>query len=125
MNQLKFFKFALLITIATINYGFSQDNRSNKDNNTSATRYTYYIDVVGVDSKLTCKSIENRISEKQGVVSFKTVGFPSKYFVLKASKAISQSDLKSWLQESNLQLTYFGQEESSLESLIKNKRTNN
>lgn len=84
-------------------------------------KYQYLVDVAGVETKLICLDIENNIGKQAGVISFKAVGFPSKYFVLKSSIEISESDLRIWLTTNNVLIKFFG-DPNSLEKLLSNKR---
>ena len=122
MNQLKIFKISFLMFFISINLIFSQESKSISKRVENSTTYQYYVDVKGVETKEICKKIENDIAAKKNVVSFRTVGFPSKYFVLKSNVHISEDQLRSWLAENNLVLSFYGQSESSLEVLISNKR---
>ncbi len=88
-------------------------------------KHTYYVDVKQVATKAICLTLENNIAKKEGVISFKTVGFPSRYFVLKANNVIKQSDLNSWLQENGLEMAFFVEGKAGLEELIYRKRKNN
>jgi hypothetical protein len=87
-------------------------------------KHTYYVDVKHVATKAICLTLENNIAKKSGVISFKTVGFPSKYFVLKANSVIKQSDLIVWLQENGLEMAFFVEGKAGLEELFyrKNKK---
>jgi 16S rRNA U516 pseudouridylate synthase RsuA-like enzyme len=87
-------------------------------------KHTYYVDVKQVATKAICLTLENNIAKKSGVISFKTVGFPSKYFVLKANSVIKQSDLNSWLQENGIEMAFFVEGKAGLEELFyrKNKK---
>ena len=122
MNQLKFFKISFLMFFISINLIFSQESKSISKRVENSTTYQYYVDVKGVETKEICKKIENAIAAKENVLSFRTVGFPSKYFVLKSNVHISEAQLRSWIAENNLVLSFYGQSESSLEALISNKR---
>jgi hypothetical protein len=88
----------------------------------SEIKHTYYVDVRQVATKAICLDIENKISDKKGVISFRTVGFPSKYFVLKTETAIKETDLKIWLQENGLEMAFFVEGKSGLEELIYRKQ---
>ena len=122
MNQLKFFKISFLMFFISINLIFSQEEKSILIRVENSATYQYYVDVKGVETKEICKKIENAIAAKKNVVSFRTVGFPSKYFILKSNVHISEDQLRSWIAENNLVLSFYGQSESSLEQLISNKR---
>ena len=122
MNQLKIFKISFLMFFISINLIFSQESKSISKRVENSTTYQYYVDVKGVETKEICKKIENAIAAKENVLSFRTVGFPSKYFVLKSNVHISEAQLRSWIAENNLVLSFYGQSESSLEALISNKR---
>jgi hypothetical protein len=113
---------AMFVTICSVN---AQSNKKKSATVSTTAQYVYYVDTKGVDTKNSCLAVENNISKKTNVISFRTVGFPSKYFVLKSSKAIKESELKLWLSENNVELTFFGNSEKSLEELIFNKRKNN
>ena len=106
----------------SINLIFSQEAKSISNRVENNSTYQYYVDIKGVETKEICKKIENSIAAKENVVSFRTVGFPSKYFVLKSNVHILEEQLRSWLAENNLVLSFYGQSESSLEQLISNKR---
>lgn len=105
--------FAIFLTAVATN---AQSNKQ-----ITPQKFTYYIDVKNVKTKTICLAVENNISQKNGVISFKTVGFPSKYFVLKTTKPINQSELNLWLQENNLESVYFGEGEKALEELLYKK----
>ena len=122
MNQLKIFKISFLMFFISINLIFSQEEKSILIRVENSATYQYYVDVKGVETKEICKKIENAIAAKKNVVSFRTVGFPSKYFILKSNVHISEDQLRSWIAENNLVLSFYGQSESSLEQLISNKR---
>ena len=122
MNQLKIFKISFLMFFISINLIFSQESKSISKRVENSTTYQYYVDVKGVETKEICKKIENAIAAKKNVVSFRTVGFPSKYFVLKSNAPISEDQLRGWITENNLVLSFYGQSESTLEALISNKR---
>lgn len=109
----------------SINLIFSQESKSISKRVENSTTYQYYVDIKGVETKEICKKIENAIAAKENVVSFRTVGFPSKYFVLKSNAPILEGQLRSWITENNLVLSFYGQSESSLEQLISNKRKQN
>lgn len=123
MKNLKKLKFLLFLLIFAFNLGFSQENKPNFIENSKSFNYKYYVDVSGVKTKQICLDIETKISEKQGVVNFRTVGFPSKYFVLKTNTEISENQLKKWLSENNLELSFFGVDENALELLYINKKS--
>ena len=125
MNQLKIFKISFLMFFISINLIFSQESKSISKSFENSASYQYYVDIKGVESKEICKKIENMIAAKENVVSFRTVGFPSKYFVLKSNVPISEVQLRSWIAENNLVLSFYGQSESSLEQLIGYKRKQN
>ena len=125
MNQLKIFKISFLMFFISINLIFSQEAKSISNRVENSATYQYYVDINGVETKEICKKIENAIAAKENVISFRTVGFPSKYFVLKSNVHISEDQLRSWIAENNLVLSFYGQSESSLERLIANKRKQN
>jgi hypothetical protein len=104
MNFKQIFFLIILFTAKTT---FAQQNRIEISKSNTAATNQYVVNVVGVETKQICIDLENTISKKEGVISFKTVGFPSKYFVLKATKPILEADLKSWLLENNVKLTLF------------------
>ena len=106
----------------TFNIGFSQESNLKIIKNENSSINTYYIDVVGVTTKQICLDIENKIRLKSGVLSFKTVGFPSKYFILKTSRFVSEQQIKNWLSENNLSLAFYGNNDGSLEQLVSNRR---
>ncbi len=108
-----------LIVFVIFFLAVSTNAQSNKQ--TVLQKFIYYIDVRNVKTKKICLAVENNISQKNGVISFKTVGFPSKYFVLRTTKPINQSELNLWLQENNLESFYFGEGEKALEELLHNK----
>ncbi|MBC7641312.1 MAG: hypothetical protein H7174_03085 [Flavobacterium sp.] len=122
MNQLKPIKIIFILLFLTFNIGFSQEYKSNLIKKENSLINTYYVDVCGVTTKKICLDIENKIALKSGVVSFKTVGFPSKYFVLKASRFVSELEIKDWLSENNLALNFYGNSENSLEVLSMNRK---
>jgi hypothetical protein len=121
MTNTRIFKSLVLVLIFAFQFSNAQNKISKekivKENNI----IEYVVDVSGVDTKQICLEAEKNIAKQDGVISFKTVGFPSKYFVLKASKNILESDLSTWLGSLNLQLKYFGSP-NTLEKLISNKR---
>lgn len=110
----KLIVFAMFLTVVETN---AQSNKQ-----ITPQKFTYYIDVKNVETKTLCLSVENNISKKNGVISFRTVGFPSKYFILKATRQINQSELNIWLHENNLESVFFGEGKKGLERLIYNKR---
>lgn len=116
-RQLFFYAFLFIATFANA----QQQKKTNTLITNQPIVVEYIVDIVGVNTKQICLDIENNISKKEGVLSFKTVGFPSKYFVLKATKTISESDLRNWLLENKVKLTFFGGT-SSLEDLYMNKK---
>lgn len=115
-SQIFFYSFLFFATFTN-----AQQKKSDALNPNTVATIEYVVDIIGVDTKQICLDIENNISKKEGVISFKTVGFPSKYFVLKATKTISEADLKNWLLENNVKLTFFGNP-SELEELYMNKK---
>ena len=124
MKKIKIIKYIMFTLYIMFSSVYSQKNQtSNKYS--SQSNFIYYIDLKGVNTKDKCLLIEQEISKKEGVDSFRTVGFPSKYFILKATKEINQSLLKGWLINYNIELIYFGVGENSLEQLYINKRNQN
>lgn len=120
------FKFKTIIVIfllffAFSNLSFAQVDKKSKTVIKTEAKFQYLVDVAGVETKQICLDIENNIARQMGVISFKTVGFPSKYFVLKASSEISEGDLSKWLLANNVTVKFFG-DSNSLEKLLSNKR---
>jgi hypothetical protein len=122
-KQILFLAVLFIATISNAQQNKIYSNRNEATKSNDAVTIEYIVDVTGVDTKQICLNIENTISKKEGVISFKTVGFPSKYFILKATKPILEADLKSWLLENNVKLTFFGGV-LSLEELYVNKKNN-
>ena len=110
-----------LLFFAFSNLSFAQVDKKSKTVVKTEAKYQYLVDVAGVETKLICLDIENNIGKQAGVISFKAVGFPSKYFVLKSSIEISESDLRIWLTTNNVLIKFFG-DPNSLEKLLSNKR---
>lgn len=122
MKQLIFFRTITILLIFVSFFAGAQDYKTVSHASQSVAKYTYLVDVKGVATKQICLDIENKIGSKPDIISFKTVGFPSKYFVLKSKSAISQEQVADWLTDNNLTVAFFGTNESSLEALIVNKR---
>lgn len=118
------FKRLLFLFICFIYFSTNAQINNKLTVDSKAPRFTYYVDVKSVSTKTICLNVENNISKKEGVISFKTVGFPSKYFVLKANSPIKKTDLATWLQENGVELSYFGEGLVALEEIIyrKNKK---
>ena len=110
-----------LLFFAFGNLSIAQVDKKSKIVVKVEAKFQYLVDVAGVETKQICLDIENNIAKQAGVISFKTVGFPSKYFVLKASSEISESDLSKWLLTDNATVRFFG-DSNSLEKLLSNKR---
>ncbi len=84
--------------------------------------FIYYVDLKNVNTKTLCLEIENKIAKQTGVISFKTVGFPSKYFILKSNTPVNREQLNVWLQNTNAQIIYYGPSNGSLEDLFENQK---
>ncbi len=111
--------FVVFLMGATV---FGQSKLAENRNAVATAQYVYYVDVKGVDSKAICLDLENYVAHKEGVLSFKTVGFPSNYFVLKATQLLDETAVRKWLQDKNVTLTYFGKGADALEALYLNKK---
>ena len=114
----KIFFFSLLFLGVTLNSALAQT----APKMSPAATHTYYADIRNVSTKALCTEVLETVRAKAGVVFFETEQFPSKYFILKTSVAVSESSLKSWLAGEPVQLVFFDEGDQGKERLIVNKR---